>query len=170
MFVTENELDQWVQAHERDAQGLVVELVWRLVAASVPYPQERRFPLGDSIGQHGPDGRLETDVGFEPFVPEGPSLWEVGTSGDARAKATSDFNDLVAAVPEAERLKSTFVFVTPRSSTHSWKYTWKPGAQAQWLDERRGRGYWKDVRVIDGTKLIDWLSYCPSVGLWRLHL
>lgn len=166
MFVTENELDQWVRAHARDAQGLVVELVWRLVAATVPQPRERRFPLGDSIGQHGPDGRLTTDVGFEPWVPEGPSLWEVGTNLDAGAKATKDYRDLVAAEPEAERLNCTFVFVTPLSGTRGWEHTWKPKSQAQWLRKRQSRGDWKDVRVIDGTKLIDWVSHFPAVGLW----
>ena len=35
-----------------------------------------RFPLGDSIGQHGVDGDLETAIGFDPFVPEGESLWK----------------------------------------------------------------------------------------------
>jgi hypothetical protein len=63
MWVTENQLDQWVRAHARDAQGFIVKLAWRLVAASVPQPRDRRFPLGDSIGQHGPDGRLDTDLG-----------------------------------------------------------------------------------------------------------
>jgi hypothetical protein len=166
MLVTENQLDQWVRAHARDAQGLVVELVWRLVAAAVPLPRERRFPLGDSIGQHGPDGRLDADLGFEPFAPDGRSLWEIGTNLDAGAKATRDYKDLVAAVPEAERLDTTFVFVTPVSGTRGWEHTWKPEAQAQWLDERRGLGDWKDVRVIDGTKLVDWVGQFPAVGLW----
>ena len=58
-LVTENQLDDWVRANAQDAQGVIVELVWRLVAASCPKPRERRFPLGDSIGQHGPDGVLD---------------------------------------------------------------------------------------------------------------
>ncbi len=53
VIVTENQLDEWVRGNARDAQGVIVELVWRLVAASSPQPKERRFPLGDSIGQLG---------------------------------------------------------------------------------------------------------------------
>lgn len=49
-LVTENQLDEWVRGNSRQAQGIIVELVWRLVAASSPRPHERRFPLGDSIG------------------------------------------------------------------------------------------------------------------------
>ncbi len=60
-IVTENQLDEWVRGNSRAAQGLIVELVWRLVAASSPRPNERRFPLGDSIEQPGSDGDLDTD-------------------------------------------------------------------------------------------------------------
>lgn len=60
-LVSENRLDDWVRSNARDAQGVIVELVYRLVAASSPSPKERRFPLADSIGQHGPDGVLDTD-------------------------------------------------------------------------------------------------------------
>jgi hypothetical protein len=57
-IITENQLDEWVRGNARIAQGVIVELVWRLVSASSPRPNERRFPLGDSIEQPGPDGVL----------------------------------------------------------------------------------------------------------------
>ncbi len=55
IIVNENQLDEWVRANAREAQGLIVELVWRLVTVSCPQAHERRFPLPDSIGQHGSD-------------------------------------------------------------------------------------------------------------------
>ena len=164
--ITENQLDEWVRGNSRNAQGLIVELVWRLVAASCPRPNERRFPLGDSIGQHGPDGFLDVGLGFDPFVPEGLSFWEIGTALRASEKATSDYKDLVCQVPENARLKSTFIFVTPLSGRRDWEYTWKKDAQRKWLDDRRALREWHDVRVIDGTILIDWISQFPPVGLW----
>ena len=169
MIVTENQLDEWVRGNAEVAQGVIVELVWRLVAASSPKPKERRFPLGDSIGQHGPDGILDVTLGLEPFVPDGRSLWEIGTGLKAQAKATSDYNGLVKTVPEAVRMDSTFVFVTPLSGRRSWEYTWKPKAQATWIEKRRKKGVWKDVRVIDGTRLNDWLHQFPPVEMWLAH-
>lgn len=166
MLVTENQLDEWVRAHAREAQGVIVELVWRLVAAAVPKPRDRRFPLGDSIEQHGPDGVLDTQIGLDPFVPEGRSLWEIGTALAAADKATRDYADLLEEVPEAERRETTFVFVTPLSGRRAWQHTWKPDAQREWLDRRRRHGHWKDVRLIDGTNLVDWLADFPSVDLW----
>lgn len=174
-IITENQLDQWVRDHSIEAQGIIVELVFRLIAVSSPKPKNRRFPLGDSIGQPGPDGILDTDFDFEPFVPEGQSFWEIGTGLKAGIKASSDYDDLVKMVefPEAIRKESTFVFVTPLSGRRGWSFTWKPDAQQAWLDERRKRNDWRDVRIIDGTKLIDWLQHFPGVEHWlagQMHL
>ncbi|MBN1235998.1 MAG: hypothetical protein JW999_08110 [Methanotrichaceae archaeon] len=165
-MIDENQLDEWVRGHARDAQGLIVELIYRLVAASSPEPKRRRFPLGDSIGQSGPDGILDTDFGFPPFVPEGISYWEIGTGVNAGNKATSDYSDLTDRTPVEVRLESAFIFVTPLSGRRDWQYSWKENAQATWIREKRERNEWKEVCVIDGTVLIDWLRHFPAVELW----
>jgi hypothetical protein len=120
MITTKNQLDEWVRGNARDAQGVIVELVWRLAAASSPRPKERRFPLGDSIGQHGPDGLLDVDLAFDPFVPEGRSFWEIGTGLKAGDKATSDYSDLVSSIPQNRiylRVRNPS-FRTERLGTH----------------------------------------------------
>lgn len=94
-----------------------------MVAASSPQPKERRFPLGDSIGQHGPDGLLHVDLAFDPFVPEGRSFWEIGAGLKAADKATADYSKLFSTLPEAVRLESTFVFITPLSGRRDWPHT-----------------------------------------------
>lgn len=166
MVITENELDQWVRGHSASAQRVVVELVWRLVSASSPNPQFRRFPL--DIGQHGPDGELDAIVAFDPFVPEGRSFWEIGTNNRAGAKATDDYSSLTEATPEPVKRASTFVFVTPLSGRRDWEYSWKEEAQASWLESRQASNDWADVRVIDGAGLIDWLHHFPAVESWLL--
>lgn len=166
MLVTENQLDEWVRGNSRECQGLIVELVWRLVAASVPRARERRFPLADSIGQHGPDGHLIVDAGFEPFIPEGRSFWEIGTGLDASGKATSDFRGLTEQTPRDVRMNSSFVFVTPLSGRRGWEGSWKEEAQLSWIEKYKALNEWRDVRVIDGTKIIDWLRQFPAVEIW----
>lgn len=165
-IVDESQLDQWVRGNATLAQGKIVELVWRLVCASCPKPTHRRFPLGDSIGQHGVDGDLETAIGFDPFVPEGKSLWEIGTNVDAQAKANRDYKDSTANTPEDVRRESTFVFVTPLSGRRDWKDTWKTDGISTWVAEKKELGDWKDVRVLDGCQLVDWVSQFPAVGHW----
>jgi hypothetical protein len=165
-LIDENKLDEWVRGNAQTAQGVIVELIWHLLAGSCPSPRELRIPLGDSIGQHGLDAVLGTSIGFEPFVPEGESYWEIGTSLRAARKATSDYNDLIKAVPENIRHQATFIFVTPLSGRRDWEFTWKEDGQASWIEEHRNRKEWKDVRIIDGTKLIQWIHLFPPVELW----
>lgn len=170
MLIDENQLDEWVRMNARTAQATSVELVWRLVSASCPRPRERRFPLGDSIGQHGPDGVLEVGLAFEPFVPQGRSYWEISATLNAGDKATADYRDLTRQVPESVRRDTTFVFVTPLSGRRDWPYTWKEDAQVSWLEERRKRGEWKDVQIVDGTKLVDWSHCLLPVELWLAEI
>jgi hypothetical protein len=169
MLITENQLDEWARTNARDAQGVIVELVSRLVAASCPKPRDRRFPLGDSIGQHGPDGVLDVELSFQSFVPEGRSYWEIGTGLKASDKATKDYKELTKVVPENVRLETTFVFVTPLSGRRDWEYSWKEKAQATWLEQRRLKKEWRDILIIDGTKLIDWINQFLAVELWLLQ-
>lgn len=73
-------------------------------------PKSRRFPLGDSIGQPGPDGLLDPDFDFELFVPEGQSFWEIDTGLKASVKASSDYDDLVKMLefPEARAFRFNY--------------------------------------------------------------
>src|SRR6266576_480346 len=162
MLIDENRLDSWVRDNAQQAQGVIVELVLKLVSASSPGPKERRFPRRDSIGQHGHDGVLVTDFPFPPFVPNGRSIWAIGTGLNAAKKATSDYSESTRQESAEDRVESTFVFVTPLSARRGWKQ----GAQAKWCSQRRKKKEWKDVQVIDGTILIDWLEKFPSVMLW----
>src|SRR5205085_1267377 len=50
-----------------------------------------------------------------------------------------------------------------------WESSWRPQAQQSWLDERRQRNDWRQVRVIDGSQLVDWLNEYPAVELWLAH-
>ncbi len=165
-IVNENQLDNWVRGNAAVAQGKIVELVWRLVCASCPRPSHRRFPLGDSIGQHGPDGELETAIGFIPFVPEGKSIWEIGTNVDAHAKANRDYHDATRDTPLEVRRETTFIFVTPLSGRRDWKDTWKIEGIQTWLAKKRARGEWKEVMVLDGTQITDWTGLFPALGHW----
>lgn len=167
--VDENQLDQWVRGNAERAKGTIVELVHYLVSVSCPRPDERRFPLGDSINQPGPDGLLLTETGFNPFVPDGQSMWEIGTGINARAKATRDYQELTASVPADVRAVTTFVFCTPLSGRREWANTWKKDQQGSWRGARRRKMEWLDVRVVDGTMLIvTWTPFPLSLQVARV--
>lgn len=169
MILRESQLDAWVRAHPRDAEGLIPELIGRLVAQGAPAATLRRFPGRDAIGQPGIDGRLCTLKVEEPmsaWIPLGDSHWEIGTGADPRSKATDDYTRRTTTTPEEERLQSTFVFVTPLSARRVFPFTGRTGGQLQWIQERVGEQKWKDVRVIDGTGLCEWLRASPAISRW----
>ena len=136
------------------------------MAASVPVARARRFPLGDSINQHGPDGELDCDTGLPPFVPDGHSFWEIGASLDARGKASDDYRELTRETPEEVRRQASFVFVTPHSGRRGWEHTWAREGQLDWLKRKNAERKWKGVQVIDGTRIVDWLRHFPAVERW----
>lgn len=154
-WITARHLAQW--ADRIDARSRLSEIAARLVRASATNISSIRFPSGDSAQIPGYDGRLVAvpATGFERYLPQGNSVWEFGTTTDYRRKANGDFvgrtaNPGPAVVPG----DTTFVFVTPRS----W-----PDAE-DWAVEKRKQGPWKDIRVLDGLTMEDWLELCPAAA------
>lgn len=166
-LVTENQLDSWVEGNIREAQGVIVDFVCRLILASAfgNRIDGIHLPLSDSIEQPGPDASLQvdsTDTIFRPYVPEGKSFWEIGTGKKPIEKAKKDYKKSVESIERDIRLESTFVFVTPRSGRTNQKLASdKDDFIKNCLKEKE----WKDIRIIDGTDLINWSSYLPSVQI-----
>ncbi len=159
-LVTPSELEDF--AGRRDSEPVIPELVCLLVNLSVPDLAVCRIPYGDSIGLPGFDGIVQTDSGFRQFVPKQISYWEIGRNEDAQAKATEEYRKRTDATLIAERAKTSFVFVTPRSKD------WDQPSQSKWIQRRQADG-WKEVKVLDGVQLCDWVREFPVVGKWLLQ-
>lgn len=157
-FVNETHLHQ--KSDFSESQGIVPELIYRLVTASIQNPSELRIP--SIINQPGWDGIIVSPIAFDPFVPAGKSFWEIGTGNDPQSKASSDFLKRTKETSANERAETTYVFVTSRSSAFG---VWDITDQEKWKKRRRNRG-WKDIRIIDATRLQHWLSRFPEIDLW----
>jgi hypothetical protein len=159
-IVTASELEDF--SDRRDSEPVIPELVHLLVSLSAPDLTHCRIPYGDSIGLPGFDGLVQTEAGFRQFVPQKTSFWEIGRSGNAQSKATEDYKKRTDGTPQSERAETTFVFVTPRSRD------WDQPSQSAWIQARQWDG-WKEVKVIDGVQLCDWLREFPAIGKWLLQ-
>jgi hypothetical protein len=146
----------------RDSQGVIPELIYLLIRQSVPDVTACRIPYGDAVNQPGLDGIVECANGYFQFVPEGTSCWEIGTGRDPQGKATDDFRKRTSKLSDAERKNSSFVFVTPRFAGANG---WEEPEQSAWIKRRLKYG-WKQIRIIDGVKLADWLRDFPALGRW----
>jgi hypothetical protein len=147
-----------------DSRGLLPELLLKLISASIKQPTELRIPFGGSVGQTGWDGIVVSPHSFLPYVPEGQSFWEVSTSDDPEDEASKNFSKRTAQTDEQIRKSSAFVFVTPRSASYGPR--WDQGKQQTWIEEHLKLANWHDIRIIDGTKLVQWLYHFPGVEFW----
>lgn len=155
-LVTSADIETFFRSTRREAQGLLPQLIRRLIWAASPDDTILQFsmPSGDDIRLHGVDGTLAID-GNHPFAPTGLSVWEMGVSDDPETKANEDLKKR-AAKAKGTLTDTTFVFVT--SKVWAGKNTW---AKA-----KRKSKTWKSVKVIDAQLLAEWLDVCPGVAAW----
>ena len=108
-------------------------LLRRLVHSTGTALRTVDFPGNDDSQRPGWDGWVETNVGT-PWIPEGKSGWEFGTTKEIGQKANDDFQKSLKQHSETERQTIVFVFVTPRRWT---------GKNA-WLKEKKALNEWRD--------------------------
>ena len=145
-------------ADTRASEEVIPELLYLLVKQS-SIPSICRIPYGDNVNLPGWDGIVETEEAFLEFVPMGRSYWEIGTGKNPQDKATCEFRKRMDTLSDGDRTKASFVFVTPRTRE------WSEPKQTEWLRKRADSG-WKDIRIIDGVKLADWIREFPALGQW----
>jgi len=116
-----------------------------------------RFPSGDKSQIHGFDGHLVA-AGVR-FTQDGESFWELGTAQGFVTKANNDIKDRSEQTPSDRRATASFVFATPR--------TWNESGENElqkWRERKRLEFGWKEVVVVDGVMMEDWLELCPAVA------
>ena len=160
-LIETSHLKTW--AGSKPAESRFPHLIKELIQAVIR-PDKLRMPSGDAVWVPGFDGVVVSSEKSR-FVPTGESVWEVGTRADIKGQATTNYQNRSKDTPKAEseggtapkldRSQATFVFVTPR--------VWK--GKDKWECERKAEAIWKDVVVIDGVDLQDWLETAPVVNL-----
>lgn len=154
--VDADKISDWFQSSDRRAQELLPALVSRLINATVT-TKGFRFPEGNSIRLHGPDGRTTQADGNE-FVPGGDAVWEMGTSVNIKKKADEDFQKRLSV--DVDHGQTTYIAVTP--------HIWQDDEKQKWISGKKQTNIWRDVRVIDADDLQGWLNQAPAVKRWLM--
>ena len=158
-LIKTSHLKMW--ANSKVSESRFPYIVKKLITAVIK-PEKLRIPSDDAVWIPGYDGVVLNNESNK-FVPSGFSVWEVGTSADYKRKARGDYEKRSKedydgkqnSMSTPKRSETIFVFVTPR--------VWKD--KNMWVEEKRQENIWKDVRVIDGVDLQDWLEEAPAVTL-----
>lgn len=153
-YVDITDLSHW--ADRRDSQSLMPELISRLIRTEKGFDAILQFPSNEAVSTSGWDGFSEVKESSE-YIPSGATGWEIGTQKTKiRAKADEDFSKRTAQTEVDNRLRTVFVFITPR----------KWAAKKKWAKERADEHKWLDVRAYDGNDLVHWIELLPAVGHW----
>jgi hypothetical protein len=160
-LIETSQLKTW--AGSKPAESRFPYTVKALICAVIQ-PDKLRLPSGDAVWLPGFDG-VVVNGEENRFVPTGLSVWELGTNADYRDKANKDYekrsqdkteeDEEGKVAPKVDRTQTTFVFVAP--------LVWMD--KDDWVAERKADLTWKDVVVIDGVDLQDWLETAPAVSL-----
>lgn len=153
--VTANEIDKWSSAHTRDAQEILPLLIKKLILATVE-SKYIHFPSGDSILTGGLDGILDIDKG-NAFVPEGKTVWELGTNVNINKKAEDDYKKRTDSLADKE---VSYIFATTK--------TW--AKKSEFEDEKNKEKKWKEVKGVNSDDLETWLNLAPAVHRWFARL
>ena len=154
LTIKARQIQDWAES-DHDARHLLPVLLRKLVHSTGNELRQVEFPGYDNAERKGWDGLVESDAAT-PWVPEGKSGWEFGTSQRPRSKAENDYAARLNSVPPAERAECTFVFVTPRN----W-----PG-KSDWAKAKTACGDWKAVRAFDASDLEQWLEESVPAQMW----
>ena len=148
------QLSQWGKT--RRAEEELPKLVSHLIRSELFASGFIRAPSDERIIEPGQD-IAATAPRKTRHIPEGPSVWEVGTTMDARKKATEDVER--HRVPAGWQPETTsFVFVT----TEAWA-----GAN-EWAFKQRAKHPWRSISVLDATDLQSWIEESLGVQLWLM--
>ena len=154
LTIKARQIHDWAGS-KNEARRLLPVLLRKLIHSTGDELRRVDFPGYDNAERKGWDGQVEADAAT-PWIPEGKSGWEFGTSQRPSSKAEQDYAARLSSVALAERVEYTFVFVTPRN----W-----PGKN-DWAESKNRAGEWKDVRAFDASDLEQWLEGSIPVQMW----
>ena len=151
--ITRDQLDSWSDKPESKAN--FPHLISRLIRATTAKNTKVDIPWGSATYIGGWDGIVDNKERTR-YIPEGISLWELGTDQNPKKKADADYAKRTKGPLGYTPLNATFIFVTPR--------TWT--GKDKWVERRKKENKWRDVIVYDGISLEQWLDEAPAVSRW----
>ena len=148
------DIEQWAD-NAVEARTEFPRLIRRLIRQTNDQVTSLQMRAGLGAGIRGYDGIVEANR-KTPFVPDGRSVWELGTGGDPAVKASNEYRKRTRNPLGEDRASTTFVFVTSRR--------WPEGEN--WARRRRNRGVWRDVKVLEADDIELTLETAPAVHFW----
>lgn len=130
------------------------KLISDLVQSSVQF-EKCYFPSREGVQLPGYDGEVVALESYLHFVPEGKSVWEIGTDKRTKTKIKTDFEKRVKKTKLDNPSDYSFVLVTPLRASK----------EQELIDDLNAisNGVFKEVRVLFAEDLLQWLEHRINV-------
>lgn len=151
-IIEASHLNAW--ADKPSSRDSLPEIIYRLIRETCDDFSFIHFPSEAAVSKPGFDGILDITSGFEQYVLDGKSVWEMGCDKNHVAKANKDWNKRIE--DEVDYSETTFIFITPRE----WQ------KKQDWINGKRKLNIFKDVKVWDRVDLVQWLDDAPITALF----
>lgn len=161
-WVTAEDIAEWTRREPGMARERLPQLVGRLILASALSLENFNFPFRSGVQYPGYDGFLRIGKGT-PFIPDGTSVWEMGTNEKVYDKFRTDCQKRAEDPGEIQLDETTFCFVTSRI----WNAKTDMGTTILDAEQKFG---WRNVRIYDAQSLAEWLAQQPDVAVWFCEL
>ena len=158
-LVTSERLQQFLENEKRKSEGLLPELIKRLILSSCSNIDRIRIPGEDDVWAPGFDGIVDCQE-RTTYVSEGTSVWEFGTNKNSLQKINKDYQKRTDNPLGIDKATTAFYLVIP----YIWAYDNKGMSLSQWVYERKDD--WKEVHVYDASDLCNWIESEPAVCAW----
>lgn len=155
-LLTAKILEDMCNQNKKQFEGLLPEIVKRLILASNSSVREHRFPAGDDVWAPGFDGVLNC-MESSKYVRAGMSVWEFGTNSDSLSKINDDYEKRTKNPLGYKKEETGFYLVV----TRIWAF--KGVSIKQWEDQHDD---WAYTKVFDAVELSEWINSEPTVCAW----
>lgn len=156
-WIKHEQIEVW--ADRQSAQALLPKLIAKLILATNNTVEKLYFPHDNAVNLSGFDGVCKCKYS-SLFVPEGDSIWEIGTDKEYFSKYQHDIKKRTKDTGNFKKQNTSFVFVTPRM----WKKKEGKGKE-DFVESEVNKYDWKDIRIIDSLDIEQWLELAPSVAV-----
>lgn len=151
-----------VEKNKRLFQGLLPELVKKLILNSCNGITHIRIPGKDDVWAPGFDGIVENSL-TTTYVCDGLSVWEFGTNSDSLVKINADYTKRTSKPLGIDTHNAEFVMVIP----YIWAYDNQGCSKTRWEVEHKST--WKNVHIYDAVVLAEWINAEPAVCAWLME-
>ncbi len=135
-----------------DARSEFPRLIRGLIKANNDQLIELQMRAAEGVDAPGYDG-ISDALRATPFVPQGPTVWELGVGANPGDKAQRDYRARTEKPLGVDTQNNTFVFVTPREGRE----------KDAWAQRKRAEKEWADVRAFDVDDIEQALELAPAL-------